>query len=193
MLRLPILTSVGCLAVALLAGRQAAAQAGAYVGSEKCRQCHEFEYQVWERSAHRRAQQALTEAQRGDAKCNTCHTMSAETTNTDTPVGCERCHGPGKYYTPSFVMKDRELARAVGLVDAKPEHCVQCHTEGTPSIRPFKFDEMWAKIDHGKAAREAWEKARREAAKPVTRAETKAQPAAVKADTKAKPPTKAKK
>jgi hypothetical protein len=119
--------------------------------------------------------------------------MSAETTNADTPVGCERCHGPGKYYVPSFVMKDRELARAVGLVDAKPEHCVQCHTEGTPSIRPFKFDEMWAKIDHGKAAREAWEKARRDAARPVSKVDPKAAAPAARADTKAKTVAKPKK
>ena len=142
-----------------------------YIGSERCRACHEFEFQVWERSAHHRADGALTEAQRADPKCNTCHTMAAETGDNATSVGCERCHGPGKYYYPDYVMKDRELARAVWLVDSKPEQCTQCHTEGTPSIRPFSFKEMWAKMDHGKAAHDLWKKGRaREptATKPAT-------------------------
>jgi hypothetical protein len=53
-------------------------------------------------------------------------------------------------------MKDKELARAVGLVDPVEVHCRACHTEGTPSIRPFDFARMWKEIDHGKKAREAW-------------------------------------
>ncbi len=141
-------------------GTALAATSENYIGAERCRACHEFEYQVWERSAHKRSQVSLSDQQRADPKCNTCHTTSAETGNQNTSIDCERCHGPGKYYYPRYVMKDRELARAVFLVEPKPEHCTQCHTEGTPSIRPFNFDEMWAKIDHGKAAREAWEKAR---------------------------------
>lgn len=131
-----------------------------YIGAERCRACHEFEYQVWARSAHGRSQAALDDEQRADPKCNTCHTMAAETGSDTTAIGCERCHGPGKYYYPRYVMKDRELARAVGLVEPRREHCAQCHTEGTPSIRPFDYDTMWTKIDHGKRAREAWGKAR---------------------------------
>ena len=54
-----------------------------------------------------------------------------------------------------------KLARAVGLVDPTSAQCMQCHTDSAPSIKPFDFDTMWAKINHGKAAREAWLKARK--------------------------------
>ncbi|MBN1959502.1 MAG: hypothetical protein JW841_01030 [Deltaproteobacteria bacterium] len=128
-----------------------------YIGSKRCKNCHEFEYSVWERSAHNRAQTSLNETQRSDPKCNTCHTMAAELNNINSAVGCEKCHGPGKYYYPSYVMKDRELAKAIWLIEPKPEHCMRCHTEGAPSIRAFSFKEMWAKIDHGKRAKEAWQ------------------------------------
>ncbi|MBC7794704.1 MAG: hypothetical protein H7Z43_13450, partial [Clostridia bacterium] len=70
-------------------------------------------------------------------------------------VQCESCHGGGRYYYPQYVMKDRELARLVGLVDATAEQCQRCHNEAAPSIKPFDFASMWAKIDHGRVAREA--------------------------------------
>lgn len=161
----------GVVSVLLGSATVAAAPAGeSYIGAERCRACHEFEYQVWARSAHGRSHAALDDDQRADPKCNTCHTMAAETGENTTAIGCERCHGPGKYYYPRYVMKDRELARAVGLAEPRREHCAQCHTEGTPSIRPFDYEAMWAKIDHGRLAREAWEKAREATAAPAAKA-----------------------
>jgi hypothetical protein len=39
---------------------------------------------------------------------------------------------------------------------AKPEKneksCVACHNAESPTHKPFKFDEMWKKIEHGKPA-----------------------------------------
>ena len=148
---------------AALASLPVAALAQNYIGAERCRSCHEFEYQVWARGPHQRSHLALTAEQQADPKCNTCHTMAAEGAAEGVPnatgIECERCHGPGKYYHPRYVMKDRELARAVGLIDPTPAHCQQCHTEGAPSIRPFSYEELWTRIDHGKSAREAWERA----------------------------------
>jgi hypothetical protein len=145
----------------------ASARAQSYIGAERCKTCHEFEYDVWSRGPHAHAHKALTEDQLADAKCNGCHTITA-TANEPAFEGvqCERCHGPGKYYAPRYVMRDAELARAVGLIDPTPAHCQQCHTDGTPSIRTFDFASMWAKIDHGKKAREEWERARRAAEAP---------------------------
>ena len=85
-------------------------------------------------------------------------------------VQCEQCHGPGKLYQPDYVMRDRELSRLLGLVDATPTGCLACHTEGAPSLEAFDYRTMWARIDHGKAARERWEQARASEAEPAVSA-----------------------
>jgi hypothetical protein len=170
----------------------AAVAADGTVGAQRCRQCHEFEYQVWAQGPHQRAQVALTEEQRRDAKCSNCHSVSGRPGAESTQgVDCERCHGPGKYYQAGYVMKDHELARAVGLADVTQAQCVQCHTEGAPSIKPFDFKAMWSKIDHSRAAHDAWEKAH--PATPV-RASAAAAPAAPPGKTEKpdKPAAKAK-
>ncbi|OGQ90937.1 MAG: hypothetical protein A2289_26780 [Deltaproteobacteria bacterium RIFOXYA12_FULL_58_15] len=131
-----------------------AARAQSYIGAERCKTCHEWEYKQWAQGPHAEAHKSLSQEQRGDAKCNTCHsTLPEETDKRFAGVQCERCHGPGRYYHRRYVMRDRELARAVGLTDPKAAHCMQCHTEGTPSIEPFDFEKMWPRISHGKEAR----------------------------------------
>ena len=132
-----------------------------YVGAERCGTCHEFALKVWQSGPHAQAHRSLSDEQLKDARCNNCHTLAEEAEAKFQGVQCERCHGPGKYYQAAYVMKDRELSRAVGLIDPAPQHCQQCHTEGAPSITPFDFKTMWARIDHGKTAREAWEKTHR--------------------------------
>ena len=148
-------------------GDAAMVQAGAKAYSAfGCATCHAFEYRVWLAGPHAKAHEALSAEQLADPKCNTCHTMAPGDSNTRLlGVQCERCHGGGRYYQADYVMRDKELARAVGLIDPTPVHCQQCHTEGAPSIRPFDFQRMWALIDHGKAAREAAEKAQGKDAK----------------------------
>ena len=96
-------------------------------------------------------------------------------------VQCEQCHGPGKLYQPDYVMRDRELSRLLGLVDATPAGCLACHTEGAPSLEPFDYRTLWARIDHGRAARERWEQARASAA------EAAPDPAAASAPPKPEP------
>jgi hypothetical protein len=151
------------LPLALLA-LGAVAHGQSYIGAERCKSCHEWEYKRWAAGPHAKAHVPLTEEQRADPKCNTCHTMLPdESDDRFAGVQCERCHGPGRYYHRRYVMLDRELSRYVGLIDPKAEHCRQCHTEGTPSIKPFQYEEMWQRIDHGREARQRWEKARADA------------------------------
>ena len=64
---------------------------------------------------------------------------------------CELCHGAGSAF--KSVMKDKEKAIAAGLTDFKDNAaiekvCKTCHNEKSPSYKPFKFKEMWAKIKH---------------------------------------------
>ena len=141
-----------------------------YVGAERCGSCHGFEYRVWAQSPHARAHLSLTPEQLKDIRCSSCHSLPEEREKVFLGVQCERCHGPGRHYQASYVMKDAELARAVGLIDPQPSHCQQCHTEGAPSVKPFEYARMWGQIDHSRAARLAWEQrhAGASAAAPVT-------------------------
>jgi len=132
---------------ALVALPASLAYAQNYIGAERCKSCHEFAFRVWSSGPHAKAHAALTDEQLKDPKCNTCHTSQpGENDAKIEGVQCERCHGPGRYYHREYVMKDRELSRLVGLIEPKPEHCQQCHTEGAPSIRPFDFADLWRRI-----------------------------------------------
>ena len=117
--------------------------AGNYIGVERCKSCHEFEFSRWAAGPHAHGHESLTAKPLGASKCNTCHTMDPSLlVPRFIGIQCERCHGGGKYYHLDHVMRDRELARAVGLIDVTEAHCRQCHTAGTPSIRPFDFAAM---------------------------------------------------
>jgi hypothetical protein len=137
-----------------------------FIGAQRCASCHAFEFEVWEHSAHAKSHLALSAEQLKDSKCNTCHTNVQDADPKFAGVQCEQCHGAGKYYQPTYVMKDHDLSRAVGLLETPPNSCQACHTAGTPSVVPFDYKSQWAPIDHGKQARLAWEKAH---SKPVTR------------------------
>jgi hypothetical protein len=127
-----------------------------FVGAEKCGSCHSFAYQVWRSGPHARAHQLLTTEQAKDTKCNTCHTMGS-TETVMRGVECESCHGNGKYYHASYVMKDKELARLLGLTHPGEAQCRQCHNAGAPNVVPFDFGAMWSRIDHSREARLTWE------------------------------------
>jgi hypothetical protein len=64
-------------------------------------------------------------------------------------VGCEACHGPGRLYAARYVMRDAELARALGLVVPGEKGCLACHGESTPSLQRFDFARKVKLIWHG--------------------------------------------
>ena len=118
-----------------------------YVGPERCKACHEYQYEVWSRGPHARATKSLNDKQRQDGRCARCHmtTLSPPVEG----ISCERCHGPGRYYQREYVMRDKELAALVGLIASPDERsCLSCHGDGSPAIRPFEFDSKWPLIDH---------------------------------------------
>lgn len=139
-LRIPLLA-------ALLAAFTPAARAeGDKVGPEACKACHPSAYERWRVSPHARAFEVLPEQSRGDERCLSCHSPDAEVGLSG--VSCETCHGPGRAYAADYVMRDRELARAVGLVDPGPKTCLACHTESTPSLMRFDAKRKLPLIDH---------------------------------------------
>ena len=147
------------LTAAALLAMATAAHAHNYLGAERCETCHTFAYQKWKRGPHAQATEDLSPAQAKDPKCSTCHSLTslAEPTAKFEGVQCESCHGPGRFYYPNYVMRDGELARAVGLVEQGEAVCVRCHTAGAPSLDAFDYKKMWAEIDLGETARKAWE------------------------------------
>src|SRR4051812_40569106 len=106
-----------------------------YVGAERCQSCHPQAYQTWVQSAHARATSGLKEENKKETRCLVCHTLTTDDLQPRfSGVQCESCHGAGRYYSPLFVMKDKELARAVGLLVPNEQTCKHCHDGSAPNI-----------------------------------------------------------
>ncbi|MCJ7580125.1 MAG: cytochrome c family protein [Candidatus Aminicenantes bacterium] len=151
------------LAVACVCLANLFAQEFTYVGSAKCKMCHQTEAQglqfpIWEGTAHAKtfeqlssdAGKALAADAPENAKCLKCHAPLAEFKAEG--VSCEVCHGPGSDYKSMTVMKDHAGSVAKGLIeygspDAIKKQCAGCH-ENNPHDESFDFDAAWAKIKH---------------------------------------------
>lgn len=129
------------------------ARAADLVGSEACKPCHESAYVQWKQSKHARSQASLSPLQAKDQRCLSCHAPNLGDQNVP-EVSCETCHGGGQYYGVSYVMKDDELSRLVGLVDPSEKACRACHDASSPSLKPFDFVEKLRLIDHWTAERQ---------------------------------------
>lgn len=138
-----------CLGVVL---SSAAVLAADFTGPEACKGCHAQAYDAWKESKHSRARQSLSAQQQKDARCLSCHSPN-EVEQSVADVSCETCHGGGQFYTSSYVMKDAELARLVGLQDPSEKSCRNCHDASSPSLAPFDFVEKLKLIDHWTAER----------------------------------------
>jgi len=124
----------------------AALAAGGVVGPETCKACHPAAYASWREGPHARAQDSLGERGRLNRRCLSCHSPAAEAGLAG--VGCEACHGPGHAYAAGYVMRDAELARALGLLIPGERSCAACHTEATPSLQRFDFAKKVRLIAH---------------------------------------------
>jgi hypothetical protein len=153
-LALPALAALAALALVLGAGdgaRAGGVSSHDFVGAERCRSCHVEEFRVWAEGPHARALQVLSDKERRDPSCQQCHTMVPE--DMDPALGgiqCETCHGAGKYYSERHVMRDAELRSQLSFVVPDEKTCVRCHTESSPSLRPFRYEEKLEKIRHWK-------------------------------------------
>jgi hypothetical protein len=144
-----------------------------YVGTGKCKTCHEAAYEVWAKSKHAQAFQTLVDKKHPslrqyDAECIVCHTVgfgyeSGYRTEQETPllknVGCESCHGPGSEH----VKKPNDAAWYPVInpwrppQNEKPEQktvrmhriadsCVICHD--IDNDVHFKFEKRWPDVAH---------------------------------------------
>lgn len=131
-----ILTALPLLAVA----------SGDKVGPETCKACHPAAYAKWRAGPHARARDSLPERSRNDKRCLSCH--APDLADGIAGVSCETCHGPGRVYSAMYVMRDPELAHALGLADVGERTCVACHTESTPSLERFEYRRKLPLIEH---------------------------------------------
>ncbi len=143
------------LAAVLALALAAASPAGAAetVGPETCRACHPSAYEAWVTSPHARARESLPEKSRNEARCLSCHAPDAQ--DGFPGVTCEACHGPGQVYVAPYVMRDAELARALGLQDPGERSCLACHGESAPSLVKFEYVKKLPVIDHWSKERAA--------------------------------------
>ena len=119
-----------------------------YVGSSACRNCHAKKHADWSKTNHAKAARKLSADDKKNILCRKCHfTGEANAGSKRKGVGCEACHGAGQYYIQTPVMKDRELAKAVGLI-AKPDlqMCKSCHSENSPMLKKTDLKKMLKKI-----------------------------------------------
>ena len=137
-------TAIALAAIALIAIAPSAGVALAerrdWTGSAACGTCHPAELTAWQTTPH--AQTRARFPTRPEGRCLACHGTGEAPAGPAiaVEVGCEACHGAGAAYAEDDVMRDRALARALGLADlATPKlraaACAPCHrrpTRGTP-------------------------------------------------------------
>ena len=130
----------------------------AYIGSAKCKMCHNFakkgqQFKKWSAAKHSQAYTVLAseEAKKvaaslgiADAqksgKCLKCHSTAYNFTESkvaakvkvEEGVGCESCHGPGSIYKGMSIMKNHKKSVKAGLSNPK-KTCVKCHNTGSPT------------------------------------------------------------
>jgi uncharacterized paraquat-inducible protein A len=146
--RASFLLTVVCIAAAITAilfppTSPAQSQEGSkYLGSAKCKMCHQDQHQIWSEMHHSKAWEVLTPEQvatgkdMNDRACVQCHTtgygkpggfVSAEKTPKLKSVGCEACHGPGGLHLQTMLTaslndenpKDKKISKNLG--------CSACH------------------------------------------------------------------
>lgn len=116
-----------------------------WVGSDACGSCHPDELAAWKQTAHARAADRLGAAPKG--RCLACHGTGEAPAGAaiELAVGCEACHGAGAAYAHDDVMRDRALARALGLRDlsteaARRDVCGACHRGAGTRLTPPALD-----------------------------------------------------
>lgn len=124
---------------------------GDFVGEEKCKTCHQSQYEVWSNSQHATAYEDLEGVNKAfDPACIVCHTVGFNKPGgfvdmSLTPdllnVQCESCHGAAKEHVMSKGIKP-----VTNHGWPKEKICGQCHVQKhSPS---FSIEKYWPKIAH---------------------------------------------
>jgi hypothetical protein len=144
-----------------------------YVGSEKCKKCHEDAYEIWKKTPHSHAYATLVDKDRKnppsnrqyDPECIVCHTVgfgyqtgfvNEKRTPLLTDVGCEGCHGPASRHVlnPDNTEWQKRLNPWKYLPkekrkDATDQFCQKCHDiDNDVTWLHGGFEKKWPKIQH---------------------------------------------
>jgi hypothetical protein len=122
-----------------------------YVGEAVCKNCHGVQHDVWSRSRHAGAFDALRDVNKAfDPACIVCHTVGFNkesgyiddlVTDYLRHVQCESCHGVGRSHVATNGKEPLGNAQW-----SKEKICGQCHV---PKHSPkFNVAEYWPKIAH---------------------------------------------
>lgn len=143
---------------------------GRFVGTEKCKSCHEESDRVWRKSPHSHAYETLAKLdppRNYDPECVSCHVVgwnaqgffpyesgyrSPEKTPHLLDVGCEDCHGPGELHCKAEEGGDQakmdkyRLASRITKEQSEKEQCRTCHDgDNSPD---FNFQKYWPFVEH---------------------------------------------
>jgi hypothetical protein len=128
----------------------------AYVGNERCRECHAEAFNVWDKTKHAHAYASLeTQGKQYHLDCVGCHVTGygkpggvcrIDKVAGRTNVGCESCHGPGSIHVEEPDTANISLGNSAAT-------CTGCHDpENSPH---FDFQTYLPQIigpGHGAAA-----------------------------------------
>jgi hypothetical protein len=144
-----------------------------YVGSEKCKSCHQHAYDIWKTTPHSHAYAALEDKEKKnppsnrqfDPECIVCHTVgfgyqTGYVNEQRTPklknVGCEACHGPASRHV--FNPEDAEWHKRINpwkylpaakRAEATDQFCQKCHDiDNDVTWLNGAFQRKWPKIEH---------------------------------------------
>ncbi len=136
-------------------------KSAAYVGSQRCMECHAQEFERWKATPHAGAFGTLEKAGKAsDAKCQTCHTTgfgqtggfaAASATDALRGVGCESCHGPGG----DHVGPQAERRNTILALTDKCDSCVvlqicgSCHDDANDPGFEFEVVDKIDRQRHG--------------------------------------------
>jgi hypothetical protein len=143
---------------------------GKFVGTEKCKSCHEESYKVWKKSPHSKAYETLAKLdppRNFDPECLSCHVVgwnpqrffpyesgyqSEEKTPLMKDVGCEDCHGPGEFHCKAEEGGDQakmdkyRKASVITKAESEKNQCRTCHDgDNSPD---FNFQKYWPHVEH---------------------------------------------
>jgi len=126
----------------------------AYIGESRCKTCHNVAetglfHSDWAATPHARAIFVLSEQERADPLCLSCHTTGygkpgGFVSMAETPklanVQCESCHGPGAEHLASARRNLRNPSAAVPPPGKPNElNCRGCHNERSPTWKEDRY------------------------------------------------------